>query len=144
MTYNEELIARLEKAHLQTPHKQKETTNVTSHEKRVLTQIEEKLNLSQYDLSEEDILRTIKINNFLSTYQNIFKYSDALKVFFIITTSEIITLEGLNIASQSDHLAEIVDAMIESELIFINNDEEFELSDSGKSLSERIGLDIFY
>ena len=145
MNYQDELTARLEATRptLSVEKSNRVTTN--SLEEKLLDEIEEEFEFSQYDLDENDILRTLKIVDILKSYENIFAYSDALKVFYTIAKVDIITAKRLYAFLDIDSISfkQILKLMAKSKLIFQNENNELELSLDGKSLAARLGIFIF-
>jgi len=58
-------------------------------EQKILAELDSELELSRYDLEESDILRTLKILNILESYPDVFKYQNALKIFYVLTRLDI-------------------------------------------------------
>lgn len=114
-------------------------------EQKILAELDNELELSRYDLEESDILRTLKILKTLDTYPDVFKYQNALKIFYVLARVDIIlesTLREYCDLSKVEFKT-ITKAMIRNELILKNDHEELELTLNGKSLASRIGHDFF-
>lgn len=114
-------------------------------EQKILAELDSELELSRYDLEESDILRTLKILNILESYPDVFKYQNALKIFYVLTRLDITlatTLQEYCDLSRVEFKT-ITKAMIRNGLIMKNDQEELELTLNGKSLATRIGHNIF-
>lgn len=144
MNYSEELQARLD-AVRPAPKEEHNRVNVSTLETKLLEELEEAFELAQYDLDESDILRAIKILEILHTYPEAFKHPKSLKIFFILARMDSVQAKNLLKLSgvKTEDFKSIVNAMAKAKLIFSNEDKNLELSMEGKSLAERIGVDIF-
>jgi len=145
MNYQEELIAKLEAVRPVASKSAVNTVTTSSLEEKLLNEIGEEFEFSQYDLDENDILRTLKIVDILKIYENVFAYSDALKVFYTIAKVDIITAKNLHafLDIKVSIFKKILFVMAKENLIFQNKDNELELTLDGKSLSARLGLFVF-
>ena len=114
-------------------------------EQKILTELDNELEFSRYDLQESDILRTLKILDILDTYPDVFKYRNALKLLYVLTRLDITLASTLREYCDFSKVEfkTITNAMICNDLIVKNSDEELELTLNGKSLAERIGHDFF-
>ena len=145
MNYQDELTARLEAVRpVISENKSNKVTSVSLEEK-LLNEISDEFEFSQYDLDESDILRTLKIVNILKTYEVVFAHSDALKIFYTIAKVDIIKARNLYDFFEIDAstFKKILNLMSKSKLIFQNDDNELELTLDGKSLASRLGIYVF-
>lgn len=145
MNYQDELTARLESARPSLTVEKSNTVTTNSIEEKLLDEISLEFEFSQYDLEENDILRTLKINDILKTYDEVFSKSDALKIFYTIARIDIITAKKLHNFLDIDAMEfkKILKLMAKSKLIFQNENSELELTLEGKSLASRLGIYIF-
>jgi hypothetical protein len=143
--YDEKIRAKIDEANTFRPCDSARRVDTCIQEKKILTELDNELTLSRYDLEESDILRTLKIINTLETYPEVFKYRNALKLFYVLIRLHSIlenTLREYCDLSQVEFKT-ITKAMMRNELIFINDHEELELTLDGKSLAARIGYEFF-
>ncbi len=146
MSYQAEIRAKIDAA-----HSSKSLDSAASRysdkdvDQMIVNELTEEFNLAQYDLDESDIMRAIKIEAILEPYRDVFKKLYALKVFYAIGKAGAINMITLKaFINRTDRAYQtIVSRMIDSNLAFLNDDEEIQLTDEGKSLAERIGIDIF-
>lgn len=82
MNYQDELIAKLEATRPDLSVEKSNTVTTNSLEEKLLGELSLEFELSQYDLDENDILRTFKINDMLKVYAEVFIHPEALKVFY--------------------------------------------------------------
>lgn len=145
MNYQDELTARLEAVRPVVSSKKVNTVTTSSLQEKILSEIDDEFEFSRYDLDENDILRTLKIVDILKTYENVFAYSDALKVFYTIARVDIIKIKKLHSFLDVDVVIfkKILKLMAKSKLIFQNSENELELTLDGKSLASRLGIYIF-
>lgn len=144
MTYEEELRAKLDAVNVVNEPPLKIVTTETREEK-ILDELNEELFFGQYDLDESDVLRTLKILDVLKSYGALFKHEDALKVFYILCRIDAISARKLYQFCQLDVaiFKKIINTMAHYQLVMKNENQELELTLEGKSLAERIGIDIF-
>lgn len=147
MSYQDELRAKLDAAHGNTDRFDHAAGRYTAKDvdQMIVSELTDEFNLARYDLHESDILRAMKIEALLEPYRDVFKKLYALKIFYAIGkagTINIITLQTL-INRPENTFKNIISRMMDSNLVELNNDEELQLTDEGKSLAERIGVDIF-
>jgi len=143
--YTEDIRAKIDAVQTITLSKTATRVDTSIQEQKILTELDSELELSRYDLEESDILRTLKILNILQTYPDVFKYQNALKVFYVLTRLDITlatTLQEYCDLSRVEFNT-ITKAMIRNELILKNDNEELELTLNGKSLATRIGHNFF-
>ena len=144
MTYEEELRAKLDAVR---PIDEVPLNVVTtkSQEEKILDELKSEFLFGQYDLDESDILRTLKILDILKSYEQVFKHKDALKVFYILCRVDVITARNLHHFCQLElsSFKTIINAMARNKLLKKNQSQELELTLEGKSLAERMGIDIF-
>ena len=145
MNYQDELTAKLEATRTLPKIEKNNTVSTESLEEKVLSEISEEFIFSQYDLDENDILRTLKIMDALKVYDQVFSNSEALKIFYIIARIDAIKVKTLHefLSIDIKQFKRILQLMSKSKLIFQNEDKELELSLEGKSLAERLGVYIF-
>lgn len=147
MNYQDELRAKLDAAHAsdeQVSHAA-ERYSAGDVDQMIVDELTEEFNLARYDLHESDILRAMKIEAILEPYRDVFKKLYALKIFYSIGkagTINMATLQAL-VNRPEKTFRNIVSRMMDSNLVDLNSDEELQLTDEGKSLAERIGVDIF-
>lgn len=113
---------------------------------RTFTELDNELELSRYDLDESDILRALKILDVLDTYPDVFKYKNALKIFYVLTRLDIIlaaTLQEYCDLSRVEFKT-ITKAMIRNGIVCKNDQEELALTLQGKSLAARLGHQILF
>jgi predicted methyltransferase len=139
----QEFQQRLQMIHTEESEKKKRVS-VEDVDALIIEELHNEFNLIQYDLDETDVLRAIKIESILETYDYVFRKPYALKIFYIIAKATVIQTESvyklINLTSLMVDL--ILARMIESNLI-IQSANELELTDEGKSLAERLGIDLF-
>lgn len=114
-------------------------------EQKILTELDHELEFSRYDLDESDILRTLKILDILDTYPDVFKYQNALKIFYVLARLDIslaTTVQEYCDLSRVEFKT-ITNAMIRNKLILKNDQDELELTLHGKSLATRIGYHFY-
>lgn len=145
MNYQDELTAKLEAARPTFSVEKSNTVTTTSLEEKLLAEIGDEFEFSQYDLDESDILRTLKIIDILNAYEDVFSYKDSLKVFYTIARVDIITIKKLHTFLEIDVATykKILKSMSTAKLIFQNENNELELSLDGKSLASRLGIYVF-
>lgn len=144
MNYQDELIAKLEASRPSLSVEKSNTVTTNSLEEKLLGELSLEFEFSQYDLDENDILRTLKINDILKVYGEVFIHPEALKVFYTIARVDIITAKNLHAFLELDIVLfkRILKLMAKSKLIFQNENNELELSLDGKSLAARLGIFI--
>jgi hypothetical protein len=145
MNYHEELQAKLEAVRISPSAKPAQTRDMLSLEEQLVKALEAELELSQYDLSEGDILRSIKILHALSRYGEAFAHHKALRIFYILAKTDLIQAKNLYRLSNtmSKEFKQIITSMAKCGLITIGEEKMLELSIEGQSLAERIGVDVF-
>ena len=145
MTYEEELRARLDAVRVVEEEKPQNRVDLSSYEEKLLDELSEELSFGQYDLDESDLLRTLKILEMLEPYGETFKSHSALKVFYIISRIDVIQAKNLLHYCQLDvkTFKEIINSMARCKLVMKNSSNELELTLEGKSLAERMGIEIF-
>ncbi len=146
MDYQEELRAKLDAIHAQTKEEERVAVDFDTQEQRILNELAEELEFSQYDLQESDILRALKIEEILSKYGQAFHHKSALKLFYIICRMDVIAAKKLLKFSMLDvaTFKKIVNGFAKAGLLFKNETKELELTMEGKSLATRIGIDIYF
>lgn len=143
--YNEEIRAKIDAVQTITISETATRVDTCIQEQKILTELDSELEFSRYDLEESDILRTLKILNILENYPDVFKYQNALKIFYVLARLDITlatTLQEYCDLSRVEFKT-ITNAMIRNGLILKNEHEELELTLDGKSLATRIGHDFF-
>jgi len=145
MGYQEDLRARLDRI---APPSSKKTERVSNNDidRLIINELSEEFNLSRYDLDESDILRAIKIESILEPYKTAFSQQYALKVFYSIAKAGEINAATLNelIRRPNEEFKLLIDGMIHSKLIYVTDERDIALTSEGKSLAERIGVDIYF
>jgi hypothetical protein len=147
MSYQSELLAKLEAAHAASQADEKHIKyDINNSQKMMANELFDEYNLSQYDLDESDILRAIKIESILERYDYVFSHNYALKIFYSIAKAGIFREELLFqfVNRTKDEFDLIINKMIKINLVILNSDNELELTLEGKSLAERLGVDIFF
>ncbi len=145
MTYQEELQAKLEAVRTFPSVKPTQTLDVLSLEEQLVSELEAELELSQYDLDESDILRSIKILHVLSRYKDAFAHHQALSIFYVLAKTDLIQAKNLYRLSKttSKEFKQIITAMAKQGLVTLSEEKMLELTIEGQSLAERIGVDVF-
>jgi len=145
MTYQEELQERLEKAHALKPKEESKKLNTTSLEDHLVCEIEAEFELAQYDLDESDILRSIKILDILSKYEDAFSHHKALSILYTLAKTDFIQVKNLHKLSKlpASTFKIVLNKMAQQNILRVNEDKEIELTIEGQSLAERIGFDVF-
>ncbi|MEA3374147.1 MAG: hypothetical protein U9Q62_10740 [Campylobacterota bacterium] len=146
MSYQAEIRAKLDAANSsKSVDHDAERYSDKDVDQMIVNELTNEFNLAQYDLHESDIVRAIKIEALLEPYRDVFKKLYALKVFYAIGKAGAINMVTLKaLINRTDKAYEtIVSRMIDLNLVYLNKDEEIQLTDEGKSLAERIGIDIF-
>ena len=146
MNYEEELREKLDAVRPVTFDNQASVVDVDTHEQKILLELDDELSFGQYDLDESDILRTLKILDILQSYDDVFRHKNALKVFYILCRIDAITAKNLHnyCKLEVSLFKAIITSMARSKLLQRNSSEELELTQEGKSLAERMGMDIFF
>ena len=146
MTYEEELREKLNAVRTVKSEELTSVVDVDSHERKILQELDAELSFGQYDLDESDILRTLKILDILQSYADVFRHKNALKVFYILCRIDAITAKNLHnyCRLEVSLFKAIITSMARSKLVMRNSSEELELTPEGKSLAERMGVDIFF
>ena len=129
MSYQEEIRAKLDAAY---SSKQVDHAAARYNDKdvdqMVVNDLTDEFNLAQYDLHEDDILRAIKIEALLEPYRDVFKKLYALKIFYAIGKAgaiNMVTLKAL-INRTDEAYQHIVSHMIDSNLVYLNDDDEIQ------------------
>ncbi len=145
MGYQEELQARLNAVRLESPSQTSYKLDTVALEQQLVNEIETELRLSQYDLDESDILRSIKILDILNQYPGAFNHHKALTVLYVLAKTEVIQARNLFklTGTSIQEFREIINAMAKYRLLFANENKEIEITAKGMSLAERIGFDVF-
>ncbi len=145
MSYQQELQAKLDAVRSPSPATHSRTLDTAALEQKLVHEIETELELSQYDLDESDILRSIKILNILNTYPNSFSHHKALTILYALAKTD--GIQAANLFKLSDigtkKFKEIINNMAKDKLLIANENKEIELTTEGMSLAERIGFDVF-
>ena len=115
-------------------------------DKLIVDELSEEFNLAQYDLDESDILRAIKIESILAAYPHLFTKHYALKIFYSVAKAGAINAATLNeiVCRPNDEYKRLIDEFIHAGLFSLNEDKALTLTFEGKSLAEKIGVDIFF
>ena len=145
MSYQEELQARLDAVRSTPSSEKSRTLDTTALEEQLVQEIESELELSQYDLDESDILRSIKILEILHIYPEVFSNHKALTILYALAKSDMLQATNLYRLSGIDikTFKKIINAMAKHKLIVVNSDKEIELTTEGMSLAERIGVNVY-
>ncbi|MEA1916413.1 MAG: hypothetical protein U9N42_02670 [Campylobacterota bacterium] len=145
MNYQAELNARLEAVRQMPIADEPIRLGEDNTHEMITNELFQEFNLSKYDLDETDILRAIKIESILERYDGVFRKHYALKMFYSIAKAGVIMPINLQelINRPQGMFDMILHRMHESNLIFTTNLGELELTDEGKSLAARLGVDIF-
>lgn len=145
MSYQSELQAKLDAVRLldNVDHGKKLDTNTL--EEQLVNEIQAEFEFSQYDLDESDLIRSIKIIDILQSYQEVFSQTNALRVFYALSKTDIIQAKNLYTLSDlsTKDFKHLINTMAKHKLLHITADKELELTMTGQSLSERIGFDVF-
>ncbi len=145
MSYQQELQAKLDAVRSVSSTERSRTLDTTALEQQLVDEIESELELSQYDLDESDILRSIKILDILSKYPEAFAHHKALTILYTLAKTDVIKATNLfklaNISAKEFKV--IINAMAKHKLLIANENKEIELTTEGMSLAERIGFDVF-
>ena len=147
MGYQDELRAKIDAANNSGARVKSSAGRYSANDvdQMIVDELTEEFNLSRYDLHESDILRAMKIEALLEPYREVFKKLYALKIFYSIGkagTINMATLKAL-VNRPENSFQNIISRMMDCNLVNINEDDELQLTDEGKSLAERIGIDIF-
>jgi len=145
MSYQEELQAKLDAVRPHSPAQKVQTIDTHALEEKLVHQLESEFELGQYDLDESDILRSIKILDIVSHYGDSFSHHRALRIFYALAKTEFVQARNLYKLSKLplNEFKLIINTMAKDKLLIINKHKEVELTIEGKSLAERIGLDVF-
>ena len=145
MSYQQELQAKLDAVRSVSSSEQSRTLDTVALEQQLFDEIESELELSQYDLDESDILRSIKILDILNKYPEAFAHHKALTILYALAKTDIIKATNLfKIADiNAKEFKAIINAMAKHKLLIANENKEIELTTEGMSLAERIGFDVF-
>ncbi len=142
MAYHQQLHVRLEGVGSSSPAARIGHDEV---DRLIIDELDREFNLSQYDLDESDILRAIKIESILERYESVFTRQYALKIFYSMAKAGTINAAALNglIRRPNSDFKNIVDAMIRANLVYVTSERDLALTFEGKSLAEKIGVDIY-
>lgn len=145
MSYQQELQAKLDAVRSVSSSKKSHTLDTVALEQQLVNEIESELELSQYDLDESDILRSIKILDILNKYPDAFAHHKSLTIFYALAKADVMQVTNLfRIADISTkEFKIIINAMAKHKLLIANENKEIELTSIGMSLAERIGVDVF-
>jgi molecular chaperone DnaK (HSP70) len=145
MGYQEDLRTRLDRVIPSSNNKTERVSN-DNIDRLIVKELSDEFNLSRYDLNESDILRAIKIESILERYEEVFSRQYALKIFYSIAKAGTINAATLNelIRRPNAEFKELLDAMIHSKLVYVTEERDLALSYEGKSLAEKIGVDIYF
>ena len=145
MSYQEELQAKLDAVRPSSSAQDKHTLDTIALEEKLVNEIETEFEVSQYDLDESDILRTIKILAILNTYEDAFTHHKALSILYVLAKTDVIQAKNLLRLSKvsATEFKEIIKSMSRHKLIRLNDNKEIEITTIGMSLAERIGFDVF-
>ena len=145
MGYQEELQAKLAATHTDNPKSTLKSLDISSAQQALINELQEELQLEQYDLDESDILRSIKIRRLLDAQGTLFHHTDCLTLFYAISKADAIfattLLSLVNIPKK--HFLHHLSALQKAKLIRVEQ-QEILLSDTGKTLAQAIGVDIFF
>jgi thiamine biosynthesis protein ThiC len=145
MSYQDELQAKLDAVRTlgEFDHGKKVDTNIL--EEQLVNELQDEFEFSQYDLDESDLIRSIKILDILQSYQEVFSQTNALRVFYALSKTDVIQAKNLFTLSElkSKDFKHLISTMAKHTLLNITKDKELELTMQGQSLSERIGFDVF-
>jgi molecular chaperone DnaK (HSP70) len=146
MSYQQDLRARLDRV---TPISKRDGMERVSNndiDRLIVNELSDEFNLSRYDLDESDILRAIKIESILERYESVFSRQYALKIFYSIAKAGTINAATLNelIRRPNSEYKILVDEMIMSDLVYVTQERDLALTYEGKSLAEKIGVDIYF
>ncbi len=144
--YEEEIRAKIDAANRIQISDNAVRVDMHIQEQRILSELESEFEFGRYDLQESDILRTLKIMDILETYPEVFKYKNALRIFYILARIDIILFEKLQACCDLSRVEckTITKAMHRDGLVEKHDNGEIELSLNGKSLASQIGADIFF
>ena len=145
MSYQEELQAKLDAVRSIPSSEKSRTLDTVTLEEQLVSEIESELELSQYDLDESDILRSIKILDILNQYPDIFSHHKALTILYALAKSDVLHVTNLYrlCGTSMKEFKEIINMMAKHKLLIANNNKEIELTSEGMSLAERIGVDVY-
>jgi hypothetical protein len=145
MGYQEDLRTRLDRVIPSSKNNIERVSN-DNIDRLIVKELSDEFNLSRYDLDESDILRAIKIESILERYEEVFTKQYALKIFYSIAKAGTINAATLNelIRRPNAEFKGLLDAMIHSKLVYVTEERDLALSYEGKSLAEKIGVDIYF
>lgn len=145
MSYQEELQAKLDAVRPSSSAQDKHRLDTLALEEKLVDEIEAEFEVSQYDLDESDILRSIKILGILNTYKDAFSHHKALSVLYVLAKTDVIQAKNLLKLTEvnTTEFKEIIKSMSKHKLLRINDNKEIEITTIGMSLAERIGFDVF-
>ncbi len=145
MSYQQELQAKLDAARAASPAETSHKLDTVALEQQLIYELEDELKLSQYDLDESDILRSIKILEILSRYPEAFSHHKALSILYILAKTDVIQVTNLYKLADipAKEFKTILTAMAKHKLLIANKNKEIEITADGMSLAERIGFDVF-
>jgi len=111
----------------------------------IVEELEKEFDFEQYDLDEKDILRTIKINNLLKRYKDVFERELSLQTFYVIARATPINLTSVFqlINLNKENFLDLIKEMRYFELIDIDEANVIELTKKGKQYAQELGVDIF-
>ncbi|MEA1920275.1 MAG: hypothetical protein U9N52_14255 [Campylobacterota bacterium] len=147
MGYQQDLRARLDRVASSTSSSDKiERVSNNDIDRLIVNELSGEFNLAQYDLNESDILRAIKIESILERYESVFSRQYALKIFYSIAKAGTINAATLNelIRRPNSEYKTLLDEMIQAKLVYVTQERDLALTFDGKSLAEKIGVDIYF
>ncbi len=145
MGYQEELQSKLDAVRSKDTSEDRQVVDTSSLEQKLMDEITEEFEFSQYDLDESDLLRAIKIQSILTQYPDVFEQKNALRVFYALAKFDVIKAGNLHKLSllPGEAFKRLVNAMIQNNLARLNSSHELEMTMEGQSLAERIGVQVF-
>ena len=145
MSYQDELQAKLDAVRTLGEFDHGKKVDTHTLEDQLVNELQNEFEFSQYDLDESDLIRSIKILDILQSYQEVFSQTNALRVFYALSKTDVIQAKNLYSLSslKSKDFKHLISTMAKHNLLNITKDKELELSMQGQSLSERIGFDVF-
>ena len=121
------------------------TVDINNPDQVIVEQLEAEFELEKYDLCESDLLRTMKVIQILSKYQELFEKKYALNTFYAIAKSGQINITSVFnlIKLDKDTFMTLIKEMRYFDLIDTDEQSDITLTKNGKKFAQRLGVDIF-
>jgi len=119
--------------------------DINNPDQIIVEQLEAEFELEKYDLCESDLLRTMKIIQILSKYQELFEKEYALNTFYAIAKAGQINIASVfNLINlDKEKFLDLIKEMRYFDLIDTDEQSDIVLTKNGKKFAQSLGMDIF-